>query len=313
MNQSNDELLEELRPRAFAIAYRMLGSVAEAEDVVQEALLRVNTTLEEGERIESPRAYVATITTRLAIDELRSARARRETYVGEWLPEPVVVDTREDPERQAEMADSLSLAFLVLLENLSPEQRAALLLHDVFDYDYREIAEIIGKSEDNARQLAVRARRHVDEGKPRFEASKERREELRDRFLAAAQEGNMEALEALLSEDVVLTGDGGGKAPALARSIHGRDRVARTMGAWAKTGWLVPGLQIRPVEVNGQPGALFSDADGGVIAAMALDIAEGQIQGINSVVNPDKLQHLGEVGDAWALLAQVREQKRESR
>jgi RNA polymerase sigma-70 factor (TIGR02957 family) len=313
MNQSNDALLEELRPRAFAIAYRMLGSVAEAEDIVQEALIRVNNALEEGERIDSPRAFVATITTRLAIDELRSARARRETYVGEWLPEPVVVDTREDPARQAEMADSLSLAFLVLLENLSPEQRAALLLHDVFDYDYREIAEIIGKSEDNARQLATRARRHVDQGKPRFESSKEKREELRDRFLAAAQEGNMEALEALLSEDVVLTGDGGGKAPALARSLHGRKRVARTMGAWAKTGWLVPGLQIQPVEVNGQPGALFQDRDGGVIAAMALDIADDQIQGINSVVNPDKLHHLGEVGDAWALLAQVRTEKRKSR
>ena len=178
VNESTDQLLEELRPRAFAIAYRMLGSVAEAEDIVQEALIRVNNALEEGETIESPRAYVATITTRLAIDELRSARARRETYVGEWLPEPVVVDTREDPERQAEMADSLSLAFLVLLENLSPEQRAALLLHDVFDYDYSEIAQIIGKSEDNARQLATRARSHVDQGKPRFEASKEKREEL---------------------------------------------------------------------------------------------------------------------------------------
>jgi RNA polymerase sigma-70 factor (ECF subfamily) len=309
MSESHDELLEELRPRSFAIAYRMLGSVAEAEDVVQEALLRVNNALEDGEQIESPRAYVATITTRLSIDELRSARARRETYVGEWLPEPVVVDTREDPERQAEMADSLSLAFLVLLESLSPEQRAALLLHDVFDYDYSEIAEIIGKSEDNARQLAVRARRHVDDGKPRFEASKEKREELAGRFFAAAQEGDMDALEALLSEDVVLKGDGGGKAPALARSLHGRSRVARTIGAWAKTGWRIPGLNLRPVEVNGQPGALFVDADGAVIAAMELDIAEGQIQGVNSIVNPDKLQHLGDVADVWALFNLMRERK----
>src|SRR3954470_21686242 len=226
MSESYDDLLEELRPRSFAIAYRMLGSVAEAEDVVQEALLRVHKSLEAGERIDSPRAYVATVTTRLPIHELRSARARRETYVGEWLPEPVVVDTREDPERQAEMADSLSLAFLVLLENLSPEQRAALLLHDVFDYDYAEIAEIIGKSEDNARQLATRARRHVDEGKPRFEVSKEKRKELAGRFFAAVREGDMQGLEALLSEDVVLKGDGGGKAPALALSLHGRDRVA---------------------------------------------------------------------------------------
>jgi RNA polymerase sigma-70 factor (TIGR02957 family) len=306
MSDSHEELLEELRPRSFAIAYRMLGSVAEAEDVVQEALLRVNTALEQGERIDSPRAYVATITTRLAIDELRSARARRETYFGEWLPEPVVVDTREDPERQAEMADSLSLAFLVLLESLSPEQRAALLLHDVFDYDYGEIAEIIGKSEDNARQLAVRARRHVDDGKPRFEASKEKREELAGRFFAAAKEGDMGALEALLSEDVVLKGDGGGKAPALARSLHGRNRVARTVGVWSRTGWRVPGLSIRPVEVNGQPGALFLDGEGAVISAMALDIAEGEIQGINSIVNPDKLQHLGRVADARALLQRIK-------
>jgi RNA polymerase sigma-70 factor (TIGR02957 family) len=309
----NDQLLEELRPRAFAIAYRMLGSVAEAEDVVQEALLRVNTSLEKGEQIESPRAYVATITTRLAIDELRSARARRETYVGEWLPEPIVVDTREDPERQAEMADSLSLAFLVLLENLSPEQRAALLLHDVFDYDYAEIARIIGKNEDNARQLATRARRHVDQGKPRFEASKEKREELAGRFFAAAQQGDMKALEALLAEDVVLKGDGGGKAPALARSLHGRNRVARTIGNWAKTGWMLPGLTIRSVEINGQPGALFLDGDGAVISAMELDIAEGRIQGINSVVNPDKLQHLGRVADAWALLEQLKDQKHQGR
>ena len=303
MTETNDQLLEELRPRAFAIAYRMLGSVAEAEDVVQEALLRVNGALEDGESIESPRAYVATVTTRLAIDELRSARARRETYVGEWLPEPVVVDTREDPARQAEMADSLSLAFLVLLENLSPEQRAALLLHDVFDYDYSEIARIIGKSEENARQLAVRARRHVDQGKPRFEASKEKREELAVRFFAAAKDGDLKELEALLSEDVVLTGDGGGKVPALARSLHGRDRVARTLGAWSKTGLVrIPGLEIRPAEVNGQAGALYIDADGGILGAMALDIAEGRIQGIRSIVNPDKLQHLGRVADVWDYL-----------
>jgi len=302
MSESHDELLEELRPRSFAIAYRMLGSVAEAEDVVQEALLRVSNTLEAGERIDSPRAYVATVTTRLAIDELRSARARRETYVGEWLPEPVVVDTREDPERQAEMADSLSLAFLVLLENLTPEQRAALLLHDVFDYDYDEIAEIIGKSEDNARQLAVRARRHVDEGKPRFEASKQKREQLAGRFFAAVQEGNMSDLEALLSEDVLLKGDGGGKAPALAHSLHGRNRVARTLGAWGRQAQRIPGFNMRPVEVNGQPGALFLDSEGAVISAMALDIAEGQIQGVLGIVNPDKLQHLGRVADTWGLL-----------
>jgi RNA polymerase sigma-70 factor (TIGR02957 family) len=312
MNRSNEALLEDLRPRSFAIAYRMLGSVAEAEDVVQEALLRVNNALEAGERIESPRAYVATITTRLAIDELRSARARRETYYGDWLPEPIVLDSREEPERQAEMADSLSLAFLVLLENLSPEQRAALLLHDVFDYDYSEVAEIIGKSEANARQLAVRARRHVDQEKPRFEASKEKRDELAGRFLRAAQQGDLDALEAMLSEDVVLKGDGGGKAPALARSLHGRNRVARALRNWAKTGWAIPTLELRPAEINGQAGALYVDGKGAILGAMVLDIAEDKVQGINSIVNPDKLGHLGEVGDAWALLEQVRERKRSS-
>jgi RNA polymerase sigma-70 factor (TIGR02957 family) len=302
VNEANDELLDELRPRAFAIAYRMLGSVTEAEDVVQEALLRVNNALEAGEKIESPRAYVATVTTRLAIDELRSARVRRETYVGEWLPEPVVVDARDDPARQAEMADSLSLAFLVLLENLSPEQRAALLLHDVFDYDYAEIARIIGKSEDNARQLAVRARRHVEDGKPRFEADKRKRDELARRFFAAAQKGDLGALEALLAKDVTLKGDGGGKAPALPRALFGRNRVARALANWGRVMTRIPGLHFEPAEINGQPGALYFDGDGNVVGVGALDIAEGEVQGFNSIVNPDKLQHLGRVGDVRALL-----------
>jgi RNA polymerase sigma-70 factor (TIGR02957 family) len=301
VSESEDQPLEELRPRAFAIAYRMLGSVAEAEDVVQEALLRLHQVLESGERIDSPGAYLGTVTTRLAIDQLRSARARRETYVGEWLPEPVVAEGPDDPARHAEMADSLSLAFLVLLESLSPEQRAALLLHDVFAYGYAEIAEIIGTSEDNARQLASRARRHVDEGKPRFEASRQEREELARRFFGAAEEGDLDSLEAFLSQDVVLHGDGGGKAPALARSLHGRERVARTLLAWARLGWRMPGIEIRPAEINGQPGALFVHPDG-VVGAMALDIAEGQVQEIRSIVNPDKLRHLGPVADVWKLV-----------
>ena len=243
MSDPHEQLLDELRPAAFAIAYRMLGSVAEAEDVVQEALLRVLRALEEGERIESPRAYVATVATRLAIDELRSARVRRETYVGEWLPEPLLADPADDPARQAEMADSLSLAFLVLLESLSPEQRAVLLLRDVFDYGYDEIAAIVGKSEDNTRQLAARARRHVEEGRPRFEPSREQRDELARRFFAAAQEGDLGGLEALLAHDVVLHGDGGGKAPALARAVQGRTRVARTLMAWMRQGARIPGAR----------------------------------------------------------------------
>ena len=227
-----ERLLEELRPVAFAIAYRMLGSVPEAEDIVQEALLRVHQALQAGEQIASPRAYVGAVTTRLAINELRSARVRRERYFGEWLPEPIVTDGRDDPALHAEMADSLSPAMLVLLESLSPEQRTVLLLHDVFDYGYPEIAAIVGKSEDNVRHLATRARRHVQLRRPRFQTTRAQRDELTPRFFAAAQQGDLDGLEALLAHDVVLTGDGGGKVPALARSLRGRDQVARTLVNW---------------------------------------------------------------------------------
>jgi len=305
MSDRHSQWLEDLRAPTFAIAYRMLGSVAEAEDVVQETLLRVHRALVAEERIDSLRAYAATIATRLAIDGLRSARVRRETYVGEWLPEPIVTDPASDPGRQAEMADSLSLAFLVLLESLSPEQRAALLLRDVFDYGYDEIAEIVGTSEVNARQLATRARRHVGERRPRFEAAREEREALAERFFAAAREGDLAGLEALLAQDVVLTGDGGGKVPALARSLHGRARVARTLVAWMRQG-VRHGGTLRPTDVNGQPGALVLDPDGGLIGVMALDIADGQIQGVRSIVNPEKIGHVGRLGELRALLGRRR-------
>ncbi len=294
--------LEQLRPASFAIAYRMLGSVAEAEDVVQEALLRVHRALEAGERIESPRAFVATITTRLAIDELRSARARRERYVGEWLPEPILTDRRDDPAQHAEIADSLSIAMLVLLETLSPEQRAVLLLRDVFDYGYAEIARIIGKNEDNVRQVASRARSHVDAGRPRFQSSREQRDELARRFFAAATQGDLAGLEALLSHDVVLTGDGGGKVPALGHPVAGRTRVAQTLMSWIRLGSRVPGASMREVEVNGMPGALLLDGEGRLVGVWELEIGGGEIQGVNSVVNPDKLAHLGPLADMAALL-----------
>jgi RNA polymerase sigma-70 factor (TIGR02957 family) len=288
---------DDLRRAAFAMAYRMLGSVSEAEDVVQETLLRVHRARERGEEIASPRAYAGTIAARLAIDELRSARARRETYVGEWLPEPLVGAAPDDPAGQVEMADSLSVAFLVLLESLTPEQRAAFLLRDVFDYGYGEIAEIIGSSEDNARQLASRARRQVAERRPRFEASPDARDELARRFFAAAQEGDLAGLEALLADDVVLRGDGGGKVPALARSLHGRERVARTLVNWGRLGARMAGAAMRPAEVNGQPGALFVTGDGGVLGVMSLEIEGGRVRSVSSVVNPDKLVHVGRVGD----------------
>jgi RNA polymerase sigma-70 factor (TIGR02957 family) len=301
-SSSNDALLEELRPVAFAIAYRMLGSVAEAEDVVQETLLRVHRTLEAGDQIESPRAFVATITTRLAIDELRSARARRERYVGEWLPEPILTDSRDDPAQHAEIADSLSMAMLVLLETLSPEQRAVLLLRDVFDYGYGEIAEIIGKNEDNVRQLASRARAHADAGRPRFQSSREQRDELARRFFAAATQGDLAGLEALLADDVVLTGDGGGKVPALGHPVAGRTRVAQTLMSWMRLGSRVPGASMREVEVNGMPGALLLDPEGRLVGVWELEIGGGEIRGVNSVVNPDKLAHLGPLADMRALL-----------
>ena len=301
------EEFAELRPSAFAIAYRMLGSVSEAEDVVQEGLLRLHRARQGGERIESPRAYLSTVVSRLSLDHLRSAAVRRETYVGEWLPEPLVTSAEDDPARKAEMADSLSLAFLVLLESLSPEQRAAFLLREVFDEPYDRIAEIVGTSEQNARQLATRARRHVQERRPRFEASREQREELATRFFAAAEEGDLQRLEELLAHDVVLHGDGGGKAPALARALHGRARVARTLlMAWRRVGTRVGGLTMRREEINGQPGALLFDREGRLISVMILDVAEGQIQGVSSIVNPDKLRHLGPLADLRALLRERR-------
>jgi len=301
-----EEQLDELRSASFAIAYRMLGSVAEAEDVVQEALLRVHSSLEAGARIDSPRAFVATVTTRLAIDELRSARSRREQYVGDWLPEPILTDGEDDPARHAEMADSLSLAMLVLLESLSPEQRAVVLLRDVFDYSYGEIARIVGKSEDNVRQLASRARGHLEQRRPRFQTSREQRDELARRFFAAVQDGDLAGLEALLAHDVTLTGDGGGKAPALARPLHGRNRVARALMNWSRLAARIPGVSFRPAEVNGTPGGLLLDGDARVVGVWALDISGGEIVGMHSVVNPDKLGHLGPVGDAGALLRMAR-------
>jgi RNA polymerase sigma-70 factor (ECF subfamily) len=305
---SSSELLDDLRPRAFAIAYRMLGSVSESEDVVQEALLRVHSAIERGEQISSPRAYVATVATRLAIDELRSARARRESYVGEWLPEPIAAP-EEDPAAQAERADSLSLAFLVLLESLTPEQRAAFLLHDVFDYGYDKVAEIVGTSEQNARQLASRARRHVQEGRPRFDPSREQRQQLAASFFAAAEEGDFAKLESLLAEDVELHGDGGGLAPAIKHPVFGRAKVAPMMRNWLSLILRIGGIEVRPAVVNGQPGAQYLDDAGRLLGVLSFDIADGQIQAIRSIVNPEKLQHLGEVGDAKALIGRIRESR----
>jgi RNA polymerase sigma-70 factor (TIGR02957 family) len=296
---ATSDLYGELRPRAFAIAYQMLGSVSEAEDVVQEAFLRLHQTLQRDEQLISPRAYIATLVTRLAIDQLRSARARRERYVGEWLPEPLATDPT--PAEHAETVDSLSLVFLVLLESLTPHQRAAFLLREVFQYPYAEVAEFIGTDVDSTRHLVARARNHVRERRPRHYASRRQREELAQRFFAAAEHGDLRALEALLAQDVALHSDGGGKVPALARPVNGRKRVARTllagMSAAARRG-----VRIQVTEVNGQPGATAIDAQDRLVGVMGLDIADGQIQTIHSIANPDKLRHLDRVDDFGALL-----------
>jgi RNA polymerase sigma-70 factor (ECF subfamily) len=277
----------------------MLGSVSEAEDVVQEALLRMHQTLRRDEPIASPRAYIATLVTRLAIDQLRSARARRERYVGEWLPEPLVTDPT--PAEQAETADSLSLAFLVLLESLSPQQRAAFLLREVFEYPYAEVAEIIGTDVDSTRHLVARARHHISQRRPRYYASRRHRDELAARFFAAAGQGDLPALEALLARDVALHADGGGKVPALARPVNGRQRVARTLSA-GMSALARFGVRLQVTEVNGQPGAMAYDARDQLVAVMGLDIADGQILNIHSIANPDKLRHSDRFDDLGALL-----------
>ena len=301
-----ERLLDELRPVSFSIAYRMLGTVTEAEDIVQEALLRVHQALDSGEDIVSPRGFVTTVTTRLAINELNTARARRESYVGDWLPEPIITDSHADPAWHAETADSLSMAVLVLLESLSPEQRAVLVLHDVFDYGYPEIAKIVGRSEDNVRQLATRARRHVTERRPRFQTTREQRDELASKFFAAAEQGDVAGLESLLAHDVELTGDGGGKVPAQARTLRGRSRVASAVARAIPVLTAFPGVSWHSVEVNGGPGAIFMDGRNQVIGVMALGIVGNEITGIQGVVNPDKLGHLGPVADLNSLLKSAR-------
>jgi RNA polymerase sigma-70 factor, ECF subfamily len=296
---------ETLRPLLFSIAYRMVGSVSEAEDLVQEAFLRIHRAESEGAEVESPKAYLTAVVTRLSIDHLKSARVRREQYVGQWLPEPLLADPAPDAAAHAETADSLSMAFLVLLESLTPVERAVFLLREVFGYEYCAIAKIVDRSEDNCRQLFVRARRHVEEGRPRFEASRQQRDELARRFFAAAEQGDTEALVELLAADVVVYGDGGGKAPSWPRPIYGRERVAKLMaGTVAQAKQLGASLEL--THVNGQPGVVFTDPDGLIAVVMSLDVADGVVQTIRSVINPEKLAHLGPVADVRALLRQAR-------
>jgi RNA polymerase sigma-70 factor (ECF subfamily) len=296
---------EELRPLLFSIAYRMVSSVSEAEDIVQEAFLRIHRAEAEGTAVESPKAYLSAVTTRLAIDHLRSARVRREHYVGQWLPEPLLTDSTPDAAAHAETADSLSMAFLVLLEGLSPVERAVFLLREVFDYGYDEIARIVDRTEDNCRQLYVRARRHIDEGRPRFEASEQHRDELVERFFAAAERGDLDGLVEMLAADVVVYGDGGGKAPSWPHPIYGRDRVAKLIAGSVRQAKEL-GATMRAVHINGQPGVMFLDDEGRIGAIMSVDVADGLVQTIRGVTNPDKLRHLGPVSDVRELLRRAR-------
>lgn len=303
---STVEGFEEQRPLLFAIAYRILGSVAEAEDAVQETWLRYEAS---GARPVSVRAYLSAAVTRVSIDALRSARVRREQYVGDWLPEPLATDPYQDPARAAELADSVSTAALLLLEQLSPLERAVFVLREVFAFDFAEIASAVGRSEAACRQLAVRARRHMAEGRPRFEADRRARDELAARFLGAVKEGDVDGLRELLAADVRLVGDSGGKAPQWGRSLAGQDRVARLLAATIP--WLLRiGGGIEPRELNGQPGAVFHDAEGRVLNTWTIDVLDGRVQTVRTVLNPDKLAHLGPVADAWAVVSAANEARR---
>jgi RNA polymerase sigma-70 factor (ECF subfamily) len=281
----------ELRPRLVGVAYRMLGTVGEAEDVAQEAMLRLHDASRRGEQVDSPAAWLTAVTTRLAIDQLRSARVRREAYVGPWLPEPLVADPEPGAAERVELDETVSMGFLRLLERLGPVERAVFVLREAFAYGYDEIAEIVGRSEEACRQMLSRARRRIAEERPRFEASHERREELAGRFLDAARGGDIGELVALLAADATFVGDGGGKATALPEPLHGGERIARLIAGFARAGARA-GIQTHRAEVNGQPGLVMRDPDGRVVGAMSLQIADGVVQAVHSVVNPEKLGHV---------------------
>jgi RNA polymerase sigma-70 factor, ECF subfamily len=305
------ETFESLRPLLFAIAYRMLASVSDAEDVLQEAYLRYRRAVDDGVEIASLKAYLSTIVTRLALDHAKSAQQRREEYVGVWLPTPLLGDDgADDPAARAELADSLSMAFLLVLERLNPVERAVFLLHDVFGYGHDEIASIVEVSPANSRQIAARARRRVQAERPRFESSPEERDRLAQRFFAAVTEGDVDGLVQVLADDVVTYGDGGGKAPQWAGPIAGAERVARLFAGLGQQAREL-GVWFDRRQVNGQPGVLVRDRDGAVVSVWVVEIGDGAIRAIRSVINPDKLRHLGPLADVRALAAQRRTASRE--
>jgi RNA polymerase sigma-70 factor (TIGR02957 family) len=292
------------RPLLFSIAYGMTGSVGGAEDIVQDAFLGLTRARRAGTTIADPKAYLATAVTRLGINYLRSARVRRERYVGDWLPEPVVVRA-DGPAEHAELADSLSMAFLVLLEALSPVERAVFMLREVFGYGYPEVARITGKTEVNCRQIFARARQRIAAGRPArgsapSPARRAEGEELARRFFEAAAGGDLDALLGVLAPDVVFHADGGGKGQAISAPLHGREPVARLLAGLFRRGRAL-GTSFRLAWVNGQPGAVGYDAAGRVFTVFELEVAGGVVQAIRAVVNPDKLGHIGPVSDVARL------------
>jgi RNA polymerase sigma-70 factor (ECF subfamily) len=284
--------IEEQRQLTFGIAYRMTGSVSDAEDIGQEALLRLERARREGEALSSPRAWLSTVTTRLAIDHMRSARVRRESYVGPWLPEPLLTEEGPGPADRAEDADTVSQAFLVLLETLSPVERAVFLLRDIFGYDYLQIAEAVGKGEENCRQIATRARKHVEARQARFETDRRHADELLDRFLEASESGDVEALKEVLAADAVVYSDGGGRVSAARRPFSGAERIARFMVRVTRRRPAAAGFRRRRTRVNGQPGQLLITPDGTVSDVLSVEVADGLIRAIRIVRNPEKLRHL---------------------
>lgn len=298
---STSEVFEDLRPLLFSIAYRITGSVAESEDVVQDAWLRFERV---ADTVESPKSFLSSVVTRLAIDVLRSARVRREEYVGEWFPEPLLADPYEDPARAAELADSVSMAALLLLERLSPLERAVFVLREVFGFDFAEVAAAVDRNEDACRQLVSRARKHMAAGRTRFAVDRQERDLLADRFIAAFHDGDVETLRELLAADVLMISDSGGRAPQWGAGVVGSGKVARVLVALSGAFASIDGT-IEPHLLNGQPGFIFRDRDGLVINTWTIDILGGQVQAIRTVLNPDKLGHVGPVADAWALVREA--------
>ncbi|MEO3892005.1 RNA polymerase sigma factor SigJ [Nonomuraea sp. B5E05] len=285
---------EPVMPLLFSIAYRILGSVSEAEDAVQETWLRYEASQAQP---RSTKAFLSATVSRISIDVLRSARVRREEYSGQWFPEPLLTDPYADPERSAELADSLSMAALLLLERLSPLERAVFVLREVFGFGFGEVASAVGRSEVACRQLAVRARRHMDDGRARFEADRREREELAGRFFHAFREGDVDGLRVLLADDVRMVGDSGGKAPLWGDGVFGAGHVARTLAAIATPFARIGGV-VESHEMNGQPGAIFRDRDGKIVNTLTLDLLDRQVQ------------NLGPVADAWAVVREANQARR---